>query len=207
MGLVKAQIKNLDTNEEIEVLFNPREYTIEKSTPWKEHDVQGLDGPAIEFTFGNRQVLSMELFFDTYEEKKDVREHTQKIADLLFVNAEKHRPPILLFTWGKNMQFKCLLERLSQKFTMFLDDGTPVRATLQVTFKEYTVPFEELQKNPRHSPDHTKRRIVKEGDTLQWIASKEYGDPGEWRMIADANGIDDPRKLEPGTELLIPPLT
>jgi len=33
---------------------------------------------------------------------------------------------------------------------------------------------------------------VKQGDTLAWIAGKEYGNPSEWRIIADANGIDDP---------------
>lgn len=34
------------------VLFNPKEYTITKSTPWKHHDIQGLDSPTLEFTSG-----------------------------------------------------------------------------------------------------------------------------------------------------------
>ena len=34
----------------------------------------------------------------------------------------------------------------------------------------------------------------------------EYEDPGEWRRIADANGIDDPFRLEPGKKLIIPPI-
>lgn len=209
MALVKAEIKNVDTGETIAVRFNPKEYTFEKVAPWKEHNIQGLDSPAYEWTSGSPMQLIVELFFDVYEEQgdgRDVRKFTDKIEDLAHVNPDKHRPPILLFCWGKRLQFKCLLKSLSQRFTMFLDDGTPVRAVLNCVFTEFTPPEEQLKGNPRHSPDHTKRRVVKQGDTLSWIAGKEYGNPNEWRIIADANGIDDPMNLTPGQELLIPPL-
>jgi hypothetical protein len=69
MGLEKAVIKNLDKDEDVEVLFNPKEYIIEKKTPWREQDIQGLDSPAVEFTLGERKRLSMELFFDTSRKK------------------------------------------------------------------------------------------------------------------------------------------
>ena len=41
----KAVITNMDTNEEIEVMFNPKEYVVEKKTPWSEINVFGLDSP------------------------------------------------------------------------------------------------------------------------------------------------------------------
>lgn len=209
MALVKAEIQNLDTNDKTTVKFNPKEYTFEKSSPWAEHNVQGLDAPAQEWTAGNPMRLAVELFFDVYEEKgsaRDVRLYTDKIEEMAHVNPDKHRPPLLLFCWGKKLQFRCFLTRLSQRFTLFLDDGTPVRAVLNCTFTEFTPPEEQLKGKPRHSPDHTKRRVVKQGDTLSWIAGKEYGNPAEWRIIADANRIEDPMNLTPGSELLIPPL-
>ena len=209
MALVKAEIQNLDTNDKTTVKFNPKEYTFEKSSPWAEHNVQGLDAPAQEWTAGNPMRLAVELFFDVYEEKgsaRDVRLYTDKIEEMAHVNPDKHRPPLLLFCWGKKLQFRCFLTRLSQRFTLFLDDGTPVRAVLNCTFTEFTPPEEQLKGKPRHSPDHTKRRVVKQGDTLSWIAGKEYGNPAEWRIIADANRIEDPMNLTPGQELLIPPL-
>ena len=43
--LKKAVITNMDTNEEIEVMFNPKEYVVEKKTPWSEINVFGLDSP------------------------------------------------------------------------------------------------------------------------------------------------------------------
>lgn len=42
------------------------------------------------------------------------------------------------------------------------------------------------------------------GDTLQALAWQEYGDPAAWRLIAEANGIDDPMRLALGRELLLP---
>lgn len=205
MALEKATITNLDTNEVVTVLFNPQEYQLEKSTPWQEHAIVGLDMPEVEFTTGSRRSLAMELFFDTYEEKKDVREFTDKIENLLYVNPDTHRPPILLFAWGK-LDFKCVLEHLKQRFTMFLEDGTPVRAVLGVVFREYMTAKEQLERKPRQSADRTKRRLVKRGDTLNMIAAREYGDAGKWRYIADANGILDPLDIRPGQELIIPPL-
>ena len=206
MPLEKATITNVDKNETFNVLFNPTEYTLKKRTPWAEQRVLGLDAPAASFTTGQRMELSMELFFDTFEQKEDVRTHTQKIETLLMVDPDKHRPPLCLFTWGE-FQFKGVLEKLDQRYIMFLENGTPVRAKLNVTFKEYTTTFEQLQRQPRQSADRAKRRIVRKGDTLSLIAHREYNDASQWRRIADYNRIEDPLNLEPGTELVIPPIT
>lgn len=209
MGLVKAKIKDLDTDAELEVCFNPREYTFSKVAPWAEHNIQGLDSPIYEWTSGQAMKLNVELLFDAYEMEgaaRDVRQWTDKLEVFQLVNPDLHRPPILLFVWGDKMQFKCLLRSLSVRYTLFLDDGTPVRAVASCHFIEVASAEEQLQAKPRHSPDHTKRRVVKEGDTLSWIAGKEYGNPAEWRIIAEANGIDDPIHLTIGRELLIPPL-
>ncbi|WP_020614507.1 CIS tube protein [Sediminispirochaeta bajacaliforniensis] len=205
MALEKAVIVNLDENDEIEVMFNPKEYIVEKRTPWKEQSTQGLDSPPVEFTLGERKRLSMELFFDTSEEKSDVREYTDKIEKLMLVNADQHRPPLLMFTWG-TLRFKCVLEDLVQRFTMFMNDGTPVRAILKVLFKEYATAAEQIQDNPRHSSDHTKQMVLREGDTLSAMSAREYEDPGKWREIADANGIEDPMHVKPGTVVKLPPL-
>ena len=48
---------------------------------------------------------------------------------------------------------------------------------------------------------------VRDGDSLASIAYAAYGDATKWRVIAEANGIDDPVKLRRGTMLSIPNLT
>lgn len=205
MALEKAVITNLDTNKEIEVLFNPKEYVIEKKTPWAEQNVFGMDSPPVQFTIGERKRLSMELFFDTSEEKSDVRSYTGQMEELMVVNAQEHRPPLLRFSWG-TLSFDCVLEDMVQRYTLFANDGTPLRAILKVVFKEYATAATQLSNTRRESADHTKRLVVREGESLASLAAREYNDAGKWRVIADANNIDDPENIASGTIVELPPL-
>jgi len=210
-ALERLKIKNEDTNEEFSVLFNPSEYTIDDSSKWSDQEHLGQT-PELQYTGGSRKKLTLDLFFDTYENRTDVREHTGKIAKLLEFNKEKHRPPKVTLSWGKtppngvpaDFPFTAVLESLKQHFILFMGDGTPVRAKLTVTFVQFILPGEKFKKNAPQSSDHTKTYIVKVGDTLSGIAGLFYRDPRKWRPIAYVNDIRDPGELEPGQELLIP---
>jgi hypothetical protein len=210
MALEKALVQALDEkgnpkSEPVKVLFNPAEYSIEKSNQFSNTAVPGLQAPVTTFVSGNAQTLTMDLFFDSYEKGEDVRKYTGKITSLLDIDRGIHAPPVCKFMWGK-LEFKAVLERVTQRFTMFMETGIPVRATLNVTFKEYKTISEQLQSPPRQSADRTKRSIIRQGDSLWLIADREYGDPGLWRVIAEANNIDQPAKLETGKEIIVPSL-
>lgn len=194
--------------EEIPVLFNPNEYALESGNQYSWQTIPGLSSPVAQFISGEATSLTMELFFDSYEEEgdqRDVRNHTKKIIALLDVDKDLHAPPVCRFVWG-SLDFKGIVEKVSQKFTMFLGTGIPVRATLQVTFKAYYSVTEQYQYIPRQSADRTKQRTIKQGEQLWMLANEEYEDPGMWREIARANGIHNPRKLTPGQSLIIPRL-
>jgi nucleoid-associated protein YgaU len=209
MALSKVIITNVDTKERIKALFNPKEYTISKQVSWNAQDQKGLDIPEVQFDKGNQRVLSMELFFDTYENKENVKEYVKKIEDLTLINVEKHRPPIVLVSWGTNaLNFQCVLEQMEQRYTMFTSDGTPVRAVVNVTFKEVSSDLKgaTVAKGEKQSPDHTKVRVFKDGDTLQHLAYSEYEDPALWIVLANYNHIDDPLNIPAGTNIQIPPL-
>jgi nucleoid-associated protein YgaU len=205
--LDKALIIPCDSKGEfgkpIPVLFNPNKYSIDKSNQFAEVGIPGLGAPLIQFVRGNTKTLTMELFFDTYtyEGGTDVREYTGKITKLLEVDEELHAPPICIFSWGK-LNFKCVIQQVSQNFTMFNADGVPVRATLNVTFKEYTEPS-RAKKDKGLSSGGTKTITIEEGQRLDSISSAERGDPTYWRSIAEENEIRDPRHLEPGSKLLV----
>ena len=47
---------------------------------------------------------------------------------------------------------------------------------------------------------------MREGESLSWIAYKEYGDPACWRHIAETNDIEDPLHLRTGQVLKLVPL-
>ena len=190
----------------IEVLFNPNAYTVDKSNQIAEAAIPGLDAPILQYVHGNTRTLAMELFFDTYEEQSDVSEFTDDIYDLLEIDPETHVPPICYITWG-SFTFRGVMDHVSGRFTLFFPDGTPARATLNVTFKEYIDVDVLVRQNPTESADHRKTRLVRSGDRLTVIAWEEYGDAAKWRPIAEANHIDDPTHLEVGARLVIPALS
>ena len=211
----KARILNLDDPNEqpIECLFNPSEYTFSKRNTWTREEVKGKNVPHLEFGGGDSMTLSMQLFFDTYTNGEDVRKTTDRIWKLMNINEQltdmtsvKGRPPMVEFQWGTTWSFKAVITDISQKFTLFRYDGTPVRATLDVSFLQ----AEETGKYPGQNPTTVgqsgyRRRVVNEGDTIDWIAFDEYGDSAMWWFIADTNNLDDPLRLKPGQVLTIAP--
>jgi len=194
----------------IVALFNPNQITIVKTANWRILPAKQRDAPASQFTHGEPATLTVDLFFDTFESRADVRgKHTHRIAELLTVerHGNFHRPPICKLTWGTPGDFfQGVLQNLNQRFTLFLEDGTPVRATLTCTFREWRSDEEEEKRQDTNSTDVAKTHTVKRGDTLSSIASEHYSDPTLWRPIAEANRIDDPRAIQPGTILAIPSL-
>lgn len=206
MALEKAfiqPVKGSRSGETIQVLFNPTEYSLETSNQFQRNAVPGTATPATQFVSGNTQTLTMDLFFDSYEKGEDVRNYTRKLTSLMDIDASLHAPPICRFSWA-SLNFKATLEQISQKFTLFLESGIPVRATLSVTFKEYRTLTEQLQGVRKESRDRTKRVTVKQQDSLWQIANREYEEAGLWRPIASANKIDNPRLITIGKELIVP---
>jgi hypothetical protein len=214
--LEKAVITNTVTRQRVQVLFNPEEYTVSKDVNYAQTAVPGLSAPLLQFVNGNLQTLEMELFLDSYELHRegsrvlnqageDVRNLAAKITDLMNIDPTTHAPPVLLFTWA-SLSFTCVLARVSQRFLMFLPDGTPVRMRLQVTFNEFRNADLEAKEVKRETVDYSKRHVVGEGETLSSIAGRIYGDPRLWRAIALRNQLDDPRALATGSALIVPPL-
>ncbi|MBN1965706.1 MAG: peptigoglycan-binding protein LysM [Anaerolineae bacterium] len=212
MTVEKATITNTVTNEQIPVLFNPEDYTLQKANTFAQATVPGLSSPILQFVSGNMQTLTMELLADTLEAHRgvnaagdDVRTITDRIAGLMDIDASTHAPPVLLFTWG-SLAFLCVLASVSQRFVLFAPDGTPVRARLSVTFNEYRNAELEAKTIKRETADYTKLHTVTLGETLPGIAYQVYGDAALWRPIALLNRLDHPQDIAAGLRLLIPRL-
>ncbi|MEV4777572.1 CIS tube protein [Burkholderia sp. LMU1-1-1.1] len=217
--LKKATITVLDGDDKdkvISVLFNPSEYSFERSNSYKATPVPGLSSPILQFVNGEADQLSMELFLDDYtdpegptsrerKEQNPVMTRLRDLSKLLLVDSKIHAPSPVRFNWGP-MEFTAIIEKLSRKVTMFQPDGTPARATLSVTFKEYRTLKQQVESPRRESADKSKRRVVVGRDRLWLLAAREYNDPNEWLRIAKANDLDDPREIAPGDWLELPPM-
>jgi hypothetical protein len=223
MTLQKAEIQILDHDavdaarglpERFSVQFNPAEYTLTKGAQIAEIAIPGLDSPLLQFVAGQNEKLSFDLFFDSTEQgglgagAVSVEEETRSFYQLVKIQPKTHAPPRLRFHWGRGLNFECIVESITQKFTLFSPHGVPLRATLSVTFREYKTLERQIKELNLQSADHTKRHVVVKGETLSSIAAREYGDPRQWRMIADENRdrLSDFRKPPAGLELRLPSL-
>lgn len=213
MGLAPARITNKDTKDTITCLFNPTEYTISKTNSWQSKPVVGKNVPKLDFTGGGAQTLTMDLFFDVFEEEgKDVSDHIKKLMALTLIHpkpkndkTKKSRPPLCLFEWGPKWSFTAVVMSLKVRYTLFRENGTPVRATASITLQEAEDDTQQKKQNPTsYSEGGSRRREVRPHDTLALIAYEEYDDPNRWRDIALENGIDDPLSLHSGQVLVIP---
>lgn len=217
MGLEKLAIIP-ERGDAIHALFNPERYTVSKSLQLAEVNIPGLDSPVVQYVRGQNEKISMELFFDTTDygmadTVKDVRDLTTKVYQLLKIDGELHAPPRAVLRWGTGKQMTShgasiepwmVLESISEEFNLFSPAGIPLRAKLTVSFREAWTIEEQLRVTPRHSSDRTRLHRVVRGETITQIAFAEYTDPEQWRPIADANLLDNPRRLSPGNVLTIP---
>ena len=227
--LAKAVLIDTSTGVGYPVMYNPEELKLEQGNQFAEVGIPGLNASPLQYVRGKNRVLTMELFFDTYETGEDVRAHTAPIVALLNTRPQTLAPPVLLFSLGR-VQFRCVLTDAGQRFTMFDRDGTPVRSTMSVRLQEYVDVSLEVQQglflgSPTASavvnavipPAVTTTvfgalpavaaaavHVVLQNDTLSGIAGAYLGDAARWREIARANGIVDPFALQTGASLIIP---
>jgi len=209
IGTLKGNKAKFEMGNSITVAFNPSNYSIEKSANYSDSQIPGLDSPVTQYASGNAKTLKLELLVDTYtfDKQQDIREaYIDRFEKLIEVDGEIHAPPPCKVVWG-TMEFIGFLQSIQKTYVMFLGDGTPVRARLNLQFKEY-IPIDiQLKKTKRHSADKRKHYVVKDGDSLWQLAYHAYGDPKLWRILADTNNIDNPNVLHSGDTLTIPSLT
>ncbi len=210
--LAKAKMTNVVTGETVPCMFNPTDYTFSKSNDWSEQKSEKQNVSNLQFGGGSGATLELVFFFDTYEAHgnfqagTDVRTYTKGLWDMMKVSSSGE-PPTCRFEWGSFWSFEGVITSITQKFTFFDSDGTPLRSTLTVAFKQNKDEGVYPPQNPTsggHPGEHL--RTVRQGETLAGIAYDEYGDPTLWRHIAQANAIRDPRRLRAGQALLIVPL-
>ncbi len=204
-GGYNAEVGEVEMVAAVEAHFNPKEYTVTKSVTWNQHKGSAKDRPMVQFTTGQPKKLSVTLFFDGYEKGESVRDACERLIRMAEMDVILHRPPEVLFSWEKE-KFLGVFDNVSVAYQMFLASGEPVRATVTISMQNAKPTREPEAEKQGESPDFAKLHTLKRGETLHAIAAREYEDAGEWRRIADANGIDDPLTVEPGTKLLIPPI-
>lgn len=198
---------------EVKFQFNPKEVTITKAAKWERKPAKKASkaGPP-EFSGSEPCKLTVEMFFDATGRHDG---SVVKAVESLFAccvptpesaGHDKASPPLVVLHWGDIASFPAFVTSVSAKYTLFGSDGTPIRALCSVALEE--MPDEPRRQNPTSGGRSVRRaHQVVAGDSLASLAYAEYGDPGQWRRLADYNGIDDPLRVRTGTVLLLPAVT
>jgi hypothetical protein len=204
---------------DIECQFNPQNFTITKTTNWESEKMPNFNAPQSKFAGGDPATYKLDLFFDSFApcpggDPMDVRKYTNKLLRLTMrgwgiamYKLPYADPPTVKFVWGKITLFTAVVTKVSISFIKFSPDGTPTRAKAEVEFKqqEFWMGDDVLPAlNPTSRSDPRKTRIVNSQQRLDQIAFEEYGDARYWRVLAEANQIDDPFQLQDGQMLAIP---
>ncbi len=196
----------------ITCMFNPEQLSLSKSAEWNGSRRRGQNAPELTFDGGGSSSLDLDLTFDTSETGDSVTAHTDLILKLMEVNdslpsasAKAKRPPWVRFHWGEWHSFKACVSNASVKFTYFSSSGIPLRASASVGFRQVEDDPTWLPQNPTSgTPDPHRVHALQVGETLDRLAARYYEDSTRWRVIAEANAIDDPLRIPPGTMLKVP---
>jgi hypothetical protein len=126
--------------KDIEFMFNPTELDFSRQIAW-DRDL-GNRGttllPKVNFSGVEPYSFTLQnLLFDTYERKKSVlKEYIDNIKKGATARSNAHsRPPVYILTWHDSY-FHCVMTSLNYRLTLFLSDGTPVRAIVNISLEE-----------------------------------------------------------------------
>jgi hypothetical protein len=205
MALQKAKIVNVsvDPVKTVEVLFNPTEYGIDEGASYAELPAPGLKTPILQFVRGEASMLNLELFLDGTTKRLPVDGDLDTLRAFVRIDKDLHAPPVCRFEWGK-VAFQGVVTSFREKYQLFAEDGGLLRVRVTMSIKSYVAAEVQLREMQRSSPDRTRVRVVREGETIAQLAEEAYGNPGLWRVIAEANDIDRPRFLSVGRALRLP---
>lgn len=191
------------------VLFNPNTYSQKYEVVY--HARQGAGDTGSPQVFGKikPQEYTFELLFDgtgTAIQPRDVREEIEKFLTVAGKHdSEIHRPRYLKISWGPLVS-RCVLKSADITYTLFNPKGHPLRARVRAVFSENVTDTLRVAEERRSSPDLTHLHTVKAGEHLSMLADKYYGDASRYVQVADFNRLANFRRLEPGQQLVFPPV-
>jgi len=211
--------------------FNPNTFTIANKIEFKKEEAKGKTGGdptfdkipplefTLEFTIDGTGVAAQNLpneqknkFNNTSSTQPSSNDYVKsRVKELRKVtgsniNGDIHRPNYLAVLWG-TFYIKCILTSINITYNLFDRGGSPLRAKINCGFLERQQPGAGERETMYESPDLTKYKVTKQGDSLPLIAKNNYNESFYYLQIAKANKLKNFRNLSPGTTLILPPIT
>ncbi|MBE7382958.1 MAG: LysM peptidoglycan-binding domain-containing protein [Leptolyngbya sp. SIO1E4] len=204
-----------------EVMFNPESYSFQYENEYQKYQGINTSGRTARYSLTRSRTLSLKFVIDDSSatagllagtsaigpfSRKTVYKRVEEFLDFTArMDGELHQPKYLRLEWG-DLIFDCRLQSVDVNYTLFNRSGTAIRAELDTTFVEDIEASKRLQQEGKNSPDLTHTRTITSGDTLPLMAHRIYRDPNYYMRVAQANKLNNFRKLKAGTTLNFPPV-
>jgi hypothetical protein len=213
-NLQKAQLIELvngtTPGKIVYVQFNPQSLKLNYSN--QNAGGNQPQGSSPQFAGTGTTKLTLELWFDvtlpltpgTPDPGGDVRKLTHQIVyfmDVQNTNSTQQQtrtPPKLKFQWG-SFVFTGTMDSIDETIDLFSPDGVPLRASVSINITKHDLSFEfsNAAGGSSTGAGTTPLTTAKAGDSLPQMAAQ--AGISNWQGVAQANGITNPRILQPGT--------
>lgn len=200
---------------------NPTSISVSYGVGYSDETQDGSIVPQRKYNGTKSQRVSFELILDdtgAFPHNKFMKDcvtdqiESFKKACYYYIGSEHETPYVQihinkesLFKYNKQAFF-ARLESFDVTYDLYTEDGDPLSAKINATFVGTMDPETEASLKDNQSPDLTHMITVRAGDTLPMLCQRVYGDKQMHHEVARVNNLISFRYIEPGTELIFPPI-
>ncbi|MGX4695365.1 CIS tube protein [Streptomyces sp. JNUCC 63] len=191
-----------------QALLNPTELSFSRRNLYQATQSAGTSAPQQSFGGGEPDHVQIDLLLDgtgVVGDPGSIGPLLDALLELTRFQGDTHQPYYVHAHWGR-FSFRGILTQADVTYKLFDRAGEPLRATVKLSLKEALSGEEMAAQDRPSSPDLYQTWMVEDGETLDAIAARVYGDPAYWRPLAAANRLSNPRGLRTGQLLVLPPL-
>jgi len=204
------------SGEDYTVWMNPESYKRTLNVSRSAVKEIGGNGSTSSFSRIGEETLSMTLIFDTtgllpsplgsdrMPQTGVVELLEPLIQKMAMVSPDTGEPCYLQLSWAQ-LQARCVLSSMTVDYKLFRPDGTPIRASVQLSFSSYSSSIALGRTSTTTAKQSSQFVIVTEGDTLPSLCNRIYGRSNYYLDVARYNGIFAFRNLMAGSRLEFPP--
>lgn len=200
--------------EPFEIPFNPQSLKVTYSNQ-KAAEGAGSRSNATQYVGQGTAKLTLDFLFDatvpprTGEPVDDVRKLTAKVRH--FVQPQSPATgdgsalvvPAARFLWG-SFKFDGVVDQLDETLTFFSAEGRPLRATVAFALSSAEINLAAEENRTASGAGTTPQTPALSGAPLQQITASA-GVGADWKAVATANNIENPRLIPAGTLLDLNP--
>jgi len=191
---------------EFSAMFNPEGFSVSNEFVFDDAQADGEIGAEQKPKTIAPKEFSFDLLIDgtgASGEKVDVVKEVNQFRIVTGFAGKEKRPFYLSITWG-TFTIRCVLKKMEVKYSLFRNDGTPVRATIVAQLSEYKTPEQQLRENPSIAARVTKLVRFIGQESLDLLAHKNYGEDNVLAEFARENGLNSLKQLANGERLTLP---